>query len=169
LHYFNYLIGTLAASSIYPAMLLSSFEPLKALKGKISVSIGNVAFRRILVVVQFAVSIILIIGTLVIGKQLKYIRNKNLGYDKENVFSFSMRNDMQKHYDVVKMNLLKNPAVLSVTRAAAILYKAVGLQVMWIGMANRANKHVVHQIYADKDFIPFFKVKILRALILQAR
>jgi putative ABC transport system permease protein len=101
------LLGTLAASSIYPALLLSSFEPLKALKGKISIGIGNAAFRRVLVVLQFAVSIVLIIGTLIIGKQLKFIREKNLGYDKENVLSFSMRNDMIPHYDVIKNELQK--------------------------------------------------------------
>jgi putative ABC transport system permease protein len=156
------LVGTLAASSIYPAMLLSSFEPLKALKGKISVSIGNVAFRRILVVVQFAVSIILIIGTLVIGSQLKYIRNKNLGYDKENVFSFNMRNQMQKHYDVVKTELLKNPAVLSVTRAGADIIQSGSStgDNDWDGKPTNSNMWFT-QLYADKDFIPFFKVKIL--------
>jgi putative ABC transport system permease protein len=156
------LAGTLAASSIYPALLLSSFEPLKALKGKISVSIGNVAFRRLLVVVQFSVSIILIIGTLVIGNQLKFIRNKNLGYDKENVFSFNMRNEMQKHYDVVKTDLLKNPAVLSVTRAGADIIQSGSStgDNDWNGKPANSNMWFT-QIYSDKDFIPFFKVKIL--------
>jgi putative ABC transport system permease protein len=124
------LLGTLAASSIYPALLLSSFEPLKALKGKISIGIGNAAFRRVLVVLQFAVSIVLIIGTLIIGKQLKFIRDKNLGYDKENVLSFSMRNDMVPHYDVIKNELAKNPAVLGVTRA--------GRDIVTGGTADRA-------------------------------
>src|SRR6266576_186847 len=76
------IIGTLAASSIYPALLLSSFEPLAALKGKISAGIGDVLFRKILVVTQFKFSIILIIGTIVITRQLDYIRSKNLGYDR---------------------------------------------------------------------------------------
>ncbi|MFA6085215.1 ABC transporter permease [Mucilaginibacter sp.] len=156
------LAGTLAASSIYPALLLSSFEPLKALKGKVSVGVGNVAFRRILVVVQFAVSIILIVGTLVIGNQLKFIRNINLGYDKENVFSFGMRNEMQKHYDVVKTDLLKNPAVLSVTRAGADIIQSGSStgDNDWDGKPANSNMWFT-QIYSDKDFIPFFKVKIL--------
>ena len=155
------LVGTLAASSIYPALLLSSFEPLKALKGKISISIGNVAFRRILVVLQFSASIVLIVGTLVIGNQLKYIRNKNLGYDKENVFSFNMRNDMVKHYDVVKTELLKNPAVISVTRAGRDIVtdgSSTGDN-DWDGKPANSNMWF-NQIYADKDFIPFFKVNL---------
>jgi putative ABC transport system permease protein len=157
------LLATLAASSIYPALLLSSFEPLKALKGKIAAGIGNVAFRRILVVVQFAVSIILIIGTLVIGKQLKYIRNKNLGYDKENVFSFGMRDDMQAHYDVVKSELLKNPAVVDVTRAGRNIItngSSTGDN-DWDGKPANSNMWF-NQIYADKKLIPFFKMKIIQ-------
>ncbi|HZX58066.1 MAG TPA: ABC transporter permease, partial [Mucilaginibacter sp.] len=92
--------GTLTASSIYPALLLSSFEPLKALKGKISTGIGDVMFRKILVVAQFSFSIILIIGTIIITGQLKYIHTKDLGYNKEHIFSFWMR-DATPHYEAM--------------------------------------------------------------------
>jgi putative ABC transport system permease protein len=155
------LLGTLAASSIYPALLLSSFEPLKALKGKISVGIGNVAFRRILVVIQFSVSIVLIIGTLVIGNQLKFIRNKNLGYDKENIFSFGMHQDMQNHFDVVKSELLKNPGVVAVTRAGRniIIGGSSTGDNDWDGKPANSNMWF-NQIHADKDLISFFKMKI---------
>ncbi|MDB5000909.1 MAG: hypothetical protein JWR76_1986 [Mucilaginibacter sp.] len=155
------LLGTLAASSIYPDLLLSSFEPLNALKGKISVGIGNVAFRRILVVIQFAVSIVLIIGTLVIGNQLKFIRNKNLGYDKENIFSFGMHQDMQKHFDVVKSELLKNPGVVAVTRAGRniIIGGSSTGDNDWDGKPANSNMWF-NQIHADKDLISFFKMKI---------
>ncbi|MBD1392275.1 ABC transporter permease [Mucilaginibacter glaciei] len=155
------LLGTLAASSIYPAILLSSFEPLKALKGKVTVGIGNVAFRRILVVTQFAVSIVLIIGTLVIGNQLKFIRNKNLGYDKENIISVSMRQDMKDHFEVVKNELLKNPGVLAITRAGRNIVtdgSSTG-DSDWDGKPANSNMWF-NQIYADKDLIPFFKMKI---------
>src|SRR6202000_1130969 len=110
------IIGTLLASSIYPAILLSGFEPLKALKGKISSSIGDVLFRKILVVTQFTFSIILIIGTIVITNQLNYIRNRGIGYDKTDVIAVWMR-DMAPHYDAVKAELLKQPGVLAVTRS----------------------------------------------------
>ncbi len=70
------IAGTLLASSIYPALLLSSFEPLKALKGKISAGVGDALFRKILVVVQFSFSIILIVGTIIITSQLGYIRSQ---------------------------------------------------------------------------------------------
>ena len=67
--------GTLVAVSVYPALVLSSFHPLRSLKGRITSGMGAVAFRKILVVFQFTVSVILIIGTLVIGGQMKYIRD----------------------------------------------------------------------------------------------
>jgi putative ABC transport system permease protein len=156
------LLGTLAASSIYPAVLLSSFEPLKALKGKVSIGIGNVAFRRVLVVIQFAVSIVLIIGTLVIGNQLSYIRQKNLGYDKENILSFSLRDDMQKHFDVVKNELLKTPGILAVTRAGRNMAtggSSTG-DTDWDGKPANSNMWF-NQIFADKNMIPFFKIKVL--------
>jgi putative ABC transport system permease protein len=155
------ILGTLAASSIYPAILLSSFEPLKALKGKISSGIGDVAFRKILVVVQFTFSVMLIIGTIVITTQLNYIRSKELGYDKSNTFSFYMR-DMGKHYDAVKAELLKNPAISSVTRADKNIVAAGGISGDndWDGKAPHQT-FITHPINIDKDFISFFKIKIV--------
>src|SRR6202000_2174084 len=110
------IIGTLLASSIYPAILLSGFEPLKALKGKISTSIGDVMFRKILVVTQFTFSIILIVGTIVITSQLRYIRSKQLGYNKSHVFGVWMR-DMTPHYEAVRADLMSQPGILDVTRS----------------------------------------------------
>jgi len=111
------IVATLAASSIYPALLLSSFEPLKALKGKIAARVSDVVFRKVLVVVQFTFSVVLIAGTFIIGKQMEYIRSKQLGYDKENVMAFFMR-DMQGHFDAAKEDLLKQPGITAVTRAS---------------------------------------------------
>jgi putative ABC transport system permease protein len=155
------LVATLAASSIYPALLLSSFAPLKALKGKITASISNTGFRRVLVVVQFTVSIILIIGTLIIGNQLKYIRSKNLGYDKENTLSFTLRYDMVKHYDAIRADLLKQPGVLSVVRAGGDIVNNDN----WTGdndwEGKQANSNLLfHPVVTDQNFIPFFKMKM---------
>jgi len=112
------IFGTVLISSIYPAMLLSSFEPLKALKGKISAKISDAVFRKVLVIVQFSFSVILITGTIIIDKQLSYVRSMQLGYDKDHVVSFSMIN-MSKHLDAVKADLLKQPGILNMTSASA--------------------------------------------------
>jgi putative ABC transport system permease protein len=156
------ILGTLALSSIYPALLLSSFEPLKTLKGKIAIGIGDVMFRKILVVTQFTVSVILIVGTIVITRQLNYIKAKNLGYDKTHVFSVRMR-EMGSHYDAVKAELLKNPAITGVTRSNQNIVKFYGFtgNVDWDGKDPKQNLFM-HPIVVDKDFVSFFKMKIVQ-------
>ena len=152
--------ATLAASSIYPAILLSSFEPLKALKGKIAVNLSDAAFRKILVITQFAFSIVLIAGTFVIGNQLKFIRTKALGYDKEHVFSFNMR-DINNHYDAVSAELLKQPGIAAVTTSSENIVQ-IGNESgdnSWDGK-EAGQTMMVHPLSIDKDFINFFKIKL---------
>lgn len=157
------LLGTLAAAGIYPALLLSSFKPLQALKGKVTAGVGNVSFRRVLVVVQFSVSVVLIIATLIIGNQLGYIRNKNLGYDKENTLFFTMRDKMQPHYEAVKAELLKQPGVLAVTRTSANMLQ----NGEWTGDTDWEGKPEnkalrFRPMWVDETTIPFFKIPILQ-------
>ncbi len=156
------LLFTLAATSIYPALLLSSFEPLKALKGKIAGSMGNAAFRRVLVVVQFTVSVVLIIGTLIISRQMHYIQTKNLGYDKENVFSFSMRDSMRNHFDAVKAQLMSKPGVQAVVRLGNSI---INNQYWtgdneWDGKPEKSNL-LVHPIIADENALGFFQIPLI--------
>lgn len=153
--------GTLAASSIYPALLLSSFEPLKALKGKISASLGDVLFRKILVVTQFSFSIILIIGTIVITSQLNYIRTTGVGYDKGHVLTFWMR-DMANHYEAAKAELMKQPGILDVTRSNQNIVRFQGFtgDVDWNGKDPKQNI-IIHPIVVDKDLVSFFKMKMV--------
>lgn len=156
------IAGTLIVSSIYPALLLSSFEPLKALKGKVALRINDVFFRKALVVTQFTLSVILIAGTFVISRQLQYIRSRELGYDKEHIFSFYMK-DMVPHYEVVKANLLKSPGILDVTRSSNDQIVNLG---SLTGNTDYDGKgpgetFMVYPLAIDKDYIPFFKLKIV--------
>jgi putative ABC transport system permease protein len=153
-------LATLIASSIYPALLLSSFKPINALKGKISLGVGNTVFRKILVVGQFTFSIGLIIGTLVINRQLGYIRNMALGYEKTNVFSLPMRN-MQDHYTAVRTELLKQPGILDVTSGTQSIINIQGatLDVDWDGKDPRGS-YFIHSAGIDQNFFTFFKLKL---------
>jgi putative ABC transport system permease protein len=155
------ILGTLIASSIYPAVLLSSFEPLKALKGKVSARLSEAVFRKVLVVTQFAVSVILIASTFIISNQMRYIRSKELGYDKAHVFGFFMRDEMRSHYDAVKANLLNQPGVAAVTRASSNIVQ-IGAQTgdnEWDGK-EKGETMFVRPVAIDKDFIPFFKMQL---------
>ena len=153
--------GTLIASSIYPALLLSSFEPLKALKGKLMLGIGNVTFRKVLVTTQFIFSVTLIIVTLVIGKQLKYIREKDPGYDRSQVFSFQM-GEMQKHPDVVKAELRNQPGIEAITSSDNKLVdnKHYTGGADWDGKDPNVTT-IIHHLGIDEKFIPLMKIKLL--------
>lgn len=152
--------STLIISSIYPAILLSSFNPINALKGKITSGIGDAMFRKILVVGQFAISVALISGTIVITRQMDYIRSRALGYDKTNVFSFQMRN-ANEHFDAIKSELSKQPGILGLTRASGNIIQ-LGEQTgnnHWDGKLPNQT-FMMYPLNIDKDFIPFFRLNL---------
>ncbi|MGZ3822625.1 MAG: ABC transporter permease, partial [Mucilaginibacter sp.] len=154
------IAGTLTAASIYPALLLSSFKPINALKGKLSLGVGNTVFRKALVVTQFIFSIGLIIGTFIINGQLKYIREKDLGYDRSQVFSFGMR-DMQKNYDAICSELLNQTGIRGITSASDNLVSIGGStgDTDWDGKASNTS-FLIHPMSIDKEYFNLFKLKM---------
>ncbi len=155
------IIGSLAASSVYPALLLSSFKPINALKGKLSLGVGNVVFRKGLVVTQFMFSIVLIIGTLIIRQQLKYIMEKDLGYDKSYVFGVGM-GGIYGHYDAVRAELMGQPGVVDVTRAGDNIVNIdndTG-DTDWDGKESKRS-FLIHPLNIDETYINFFKLRIV--------
>jgi putative ABC transport system permease protein len=80
LHCFHWLL-----SGIYPATVLASFRPLQALKGKATTSNGTGVLRTVLVIVQFTISVAIVVGTLVIFWQFRYMVNKDIGFEQENI------------------------------------------------------------------------------------
>ena len=155
------IMGTLILSSIYPAILLSSFEPIKALKGKISASISSAMFRKVLVVIQFTFSIVLITGTIVISNQLRYIQSKQLGYDKENVLTMPIIN-MAPHLDAIRADLVKNPGVTDVTWSSGDIIDLGGQTGNndWDGKQN-GETVMLSPINVKENFIPFFKMQMV--------
>jgi len=112
-----FLLVTLL-SGLYPALVLSGFNPITALKSKVSVStVGNTALRRGLVVFQFVIAHILIIGTLVIVSQMNFIRNASLGFDKAAIITVPIPNDSisQTRHNYLHARLAQNPGIKNVS------------------------------------------------------
>jgi putative ABC transport system permease protein len=154
------LLCVLIASSIYPASLLSSFNPVQSLKSRFSFGKGSGSFRKALVVGQFAFSIGLIICTTIIGRQLKFMLESDLGFDKSNVFTVQM-DEMSKHYETAKAELLSNPAITSVSSGDGNIVSRWGatLDIDWDGK-DPNQTYFFHDMTIDKDFIPMFKIRM---------
>lgn len=104
-------------SGSYPALFLASFQPVDTLKGKLKSGKGNAVFRRTLVVVQFVLSAALIIGTGIVSKQMTFIKNRNLGWNKDQVVAIPIRPYSQPSLETLKSELANSPGILSVAVA----------------------------------------------------
>jgi putative ABC transport system permease protein len=152
---------TLIAASVYPSILLMSFEPLKALKGKLSLGIATTKFRRGLVTAQFVFSVTLIIITLVIGKQLKFVREKDPGYERSQTFSFPL-NKMRKHIDAIKAELKAVAAIedVATTDNRLVDNRRTTAGVSWTGKDPNTT-FIIHHLAIDEQFIPLMKIQML--------
>jgi len=153
------LIGFL--TGIYPAFLLSSFKPVTALKSStISGSRGSM-FRKIMVVTQWSLSIILIISTLVISKQLQFMKNKKLGFDKEHIVYTNIEGF--EKFDELKEELLKHPGVENVSTTMVLPHRIMSSTsgAEWEGKAKEET-FLVHYNIVNYDFIETFKIEMVK-------
>ncbi|MFZ5999726.1 MAG: ABC transporter permease, partial [Bacteroidota bacterium] len=109
------ITGTLSGS--YPALYLSSFHPVKVLKGRIKLGRNAATPRQILVTLQFGFSILLMAGTVVIYQQIQHVRSRDVGYNRENLLLFWTTTDIEKNYNALKNDLINSGVVESVCKS----------------------------------------------------
>lgn len=162
---FSILFFTAILSATYPAIVQSAFKPVDSIKGGGMVFTskpGKSIFRKILVVFQFVLSVILIIGALTITKQINFMLNKDLGYSDESIIYFRKRGELIQNYDAFKSELLKNTSIKSVTTSSDIpTYTVHSTSAFeWEGK-NPEDGFMIHQFSIDHDFIKTFGITML--------
>ncbi|MEP7253586.1 MAG: ABC transporter permease, partial [Ginsengibacter sp.] len=151
-------------SGIYPALFMSSFQPVQTLKGLFKARGSSISFRKILVVAQFAISIVLIITTIIVFQQLNYMQETSLGYNKEHIITLPYSNSLNPKYDAFRNDLLQNTSIKNIARSSRVptgrLLDASGASTM-SGDSLRPVTADIKVVAADYDFIPTYGVHVL--------
>jgi ABC-type antimicrobial peptide transport system permease subunit len=150
-------------SGTYPALFLSSLRPFQILKGTLKTEGRGILFRRILVVSQFSLSIMLIICTIVVSHQNGYMQNKKLGFNREHVVYIPIREELAERFDTFKTELVKRSGILNVAASSSLPTSGVFLttdKVSWEGK-NPEDNIVLEVTSTGYDFVETFDLEVV--------
>ncbi len=155
-------IGLLSGS--YPAFFISSFHPIQIIKGTLRIgSKSSAVFRNSLVVVQFVVSIVLIVCTFVIHNQLSFIRNRNLGFDKEQMVTvYTMDRNLKGNPESLKRELLKNPEILGVSASLDLPTTIRRTSTIEWEEQGERRKLGLNYTFVDYDFFNVYDIELAK-------
>jgi putative ABC transport system permease protein len=156
-----FVIVTSLFSGLFPAAIITKLNPVEVLKNNIQASrVKFISIRSSFVVVQFVISMILVTGTLSIVKQLKYLQNKNLGYQKENIITTFLNDENSRSkYQIFKNELLKNSGILDVTVSNYLPNDITGqTDVSWDGQ-NPGNG-LIYYAQVGNNFLDFYGIHL---------
>jgi putative ABC transport system permease protein len=152
-------------SGIYPAFILSSVRPVRAIKGAMDPGKKSLLFRKSLIAFQFSLSIFMIIAMFGVNKQLKYLRTKDLGYNRDNILSIGLAREISSQYPTVRNELMRNPDILSITRSSSRMdeeYTTTGDDaITWEGKSNDIVMPKTHLMRVDPEFIETLRIDMV--------
>jgi putative ABC transport system permease protein len=151
------LILTILVAGAYPSLILSSFNPVVVLYGKLSRQIGGAGLRKSLTVVQFFVSVVLIISSIVIGKQLYFFRHTDTGVQRDNVLTIPLSRNLSNHYRDFEKDLAQLPGVSGVAAARYALYK--GYNLYEARTAQQEKPISINSLEVDPSYIPLLGIQ----------
>ena len=158
---FAVLVGICAG--FYPALVLSSFHPLEVFRGESSKGLKGSVIRKGLVLVQFALSLFLLVSSILVSSQLDFMKNKALGFDKEQVLviPYSWDAKVQRQYEVLKEEFLQNPAVQYVTQSGDIPGRMATQMGYWAEGMPEDEAKGMQALFIDKDFSEVYGLEML--------
>ncbi len=164
LFFISFIVFTGFIAGSYPAFYLSSYQPVKVLKGTFKASHTLVTPRKVLVVLQFTFAIALIICTIIVEHQIQYAQNRDTGYNRDQLVYTSMQGDINKHFDAIKDELLSTGAAIAVTKSMSPItqHYSDSWGMSWAGSTEADGKIDFVMMGSDADFVKTMGTTLLK-------
>jgi putative ABC transport system permease protein len=151
-------VGILAG--VYPAFFLASFDPAVVLKSETVGRTRKSNLRNVLVVFQFTVSIVLIVGTFIVNRQLRYIQNKNLGFNKDQIIVVKKTDDIGNQIQTFRQELVKDAKVIDATNTGRLIGETFGNSAFKLAGASGEETHLLWTYFTDPHFADTYQIEM---------